>query len=116
MQLDSLKLDIIKEHKNFFGSKIDNFIIKEARSIPSLRIFIGFTVYKYVYVSIDIESTALHYSTQVWDRSITLFSAEIPSLLKERHGPLIAQNILARLDEELRLRIPDKYLIAKGWY
>lgn len=107
MQCDQLEDLIINKLDNYFNKAIKDYFIKESTDLPSLQLVMEMNIYNYYVIRITVEKGILFASIVESGFLMDLFKFQISEETLED----LAQN----LDSEIRLRIPDKYLIAKGW-
>lgn len=95
-----------------FGDKIDSIVIDDINDEPSQQTFkLGFKAYDFFAIEIDYENDLCEF--------LIVFTKEAKiSLTKE---PAVYSQItdwdkyLKGVMDEIELRIPDKFLKAKGW-
>ncbi len=104
---DVLKENLVASLMSFFGDAADDVVIAVSTDTPYVQIDVEVVVYNFFVVRFLIERTTLFASIK--QSGIQL------SILKSTLDNRGFSDILASLDLELRLRIPDKYLIANGW-
>lgn len=109
-ETDKLALDFNKKVREIFGNKVTDFVIMDVIDDPNHRAFgVKFEAYNYFAIRMNYDKgrfgcciitsemgIALHNSQKWYD------TANFDIFFKE-------------LKEEIELRIPDKFLIAKGW-
>jgi hypothetical protein len=110
---------VAKQIETFFGSKACDYYIRSADFGPGgsadLRIELEFLAYQSISVVITVERRTIYAAINIGSRMISLsktaieFDADVPSIR------YLGQTFLSDLDSELRLRVPDKFLAAKGW-
>jgi hypothetical protein len=101
--------EIIAMLKSYFGEKIDGFVVSDATDIPYTMFSIEFRLYNYFpmifnydrgrfgcAISYGVNGVGLKNSQQWYDE------ADMDIFLKE-------------LEEQIELRIPDKFLKFYGW-
>lgn len=107
MQNDDLENALIDELDNHFKDAVKDYVIKESTDTPFLQLILETTLYNYFVVRVAIEKNTIFFSIVQSGFQLQLFKAPLSD------GELKA--VPALLDKEVRLRIPDKYLQAKGW-
>ena len=102
-----IEASIVTQISDYWGSAADDFCTSESTNIPFQRFVLEFSPYRYSVVRINFERNSLFFSEVSKGISFSLLSRKVsyPDLI----------DTLAKIDEEVRLRIPDKYLVAKGW-
>ena len=108
--MDELSIGLIREVKNYFQDRVSDFCSSSGHGFPP-GINIEFILYKYLLVEILIERNTAFIGIREGKKLISLLSTE---LLKSDKCYL-RKGVIGELDQEIRLRIPDKYLTAKGW-
>ncbi|MDA0126447.1 hypothetical protein OH459_28145, partial [Vibrio sp. MM46] len=105
--IDEIEASIVTQISDYWGSVADDFCTSESTNIPFQRFVLEFSLYRYSVVRINFERNSLFFSEVSKGISFSLLSRKVsyPDLI----------DTLAEIDEEVRLRIPDKYLVAKGW-
>lgn len=114
MQQNSLEDVLIDELSEHFKSTVKSYVVKRATDVPHTEILIRFIAYEYFVIDLLIEKNKIFFSIKEGDVVLKL----VKSNLKESHEMdknRIGVLVLDELNKEIRLRIPDKYLVAKGW-
>ena len=101
--------EFIETAKKYFGNRVQGFSLYSVTDEPYKMFSLKFHAYEFYvvilnydrghfgcYISFGTDAIALE-SNKEWDDNGDLF------------------DFWADIDEQLKLRIPDKYLIAKGW-
>lgn len=104
---DQLKDILIKKLNEHFGERAQGYVVKLSTDIPFLQLEIDVILYNYFLVRVSIERQAVYLA--VAESQVVL------RLLKLALSDSNLDDFAAMLDKETRLRIPDKYLEAKGW-
>ncbi|AZQ12302.1 hypothetical protein [Shewanella khirikhana] len=107
MRSDDLEDVLIEKLDEHFKTAVKDFVVKESTDTPFLHLTIEMTLYNYFVVRLAIEKNTLFFSIVQSGFQLQLFKTSLSSE-DLRAAPSI-------LDKEIRLRIPDKYLQAKGW-
>ena len=107
MRSDNLEDASIKILNQHFNNAVKDYVVKESTDVPFLQLAIEMTLYNYFVVKVTIEKNTMFFSIVQSGFQLQLFKAPL-SDAELRMAP-------ATLDKEIRLRIPDKYLQAKGW-
>ena len=107
MRSNDLENALIERLDKYFQNTAKDYVIKESSDIPHLILTIEMTIYNFFVVRVSIERN-------------TVFSSIVQSgfllpLLKNSLSDSDLDQMPEQLDKEIRLRIPDKYLKAKGW-
>ncbi|QUH28887.1 hypothetical protein [Vallitalea guaymasensis] len=106
-----MRMEIARTIKEVFGNRIKSLEIYDIVEVPSHWAFkIKFIVYDYFVVLFNYELDIIGFS-------IELGSGKYVSLSQEKHcySNTDMATFINEIKEELELRIPDKYLIARGW-
>lgn len=105
--MENIADKVIDELASFWRERAKNFVEKVATSTPSYMIDIEFTAYNFMVIKLTIEHKSAWFSQ---------ISCGVLIQLKRDAVPLESiPETLPEIDREIRLRIPDKYLEAKGW-
>lgn len=107
---DVMEENMINSSKSFFGDAIKDFVVKTSTDVPSVMVSMEATVYNYFVIYLSYERSNLGASI-VGGNGVLLHLVFCP--FEEDQDDF--SDFLTSLDKELRLRIPDKYLAAKGW-
>ena len=107
MRSDDLEDALIKVLNQHFNNAVKDYVVKESTGVPFLQLAIEMTLYNYFVVKVTIEKNTMFFSIVQSGFQLPLFKAPL-SDSEINLAP-------ATLDKEIRLRIPDKYLQAKGW-
>lgn len=98
---------LIKMLRGFFIDAADNFTTNEATDYPRLLIQVDFSVYEYFASQLTLESKSIWFSISGGGM-----------LLRVTKGIVALDDFyqeVKKIDENIRLRIPDKYLAAEPW-
>jgi len=107
MRSDDLEDFLIEKLDEHFKDAVKDYVVKESTDNPFLQLTIEMTLYNYFVVRVAIEKNTMFFS--IVQSGFQLQLLKVPLSDSElRVAP-------AALDQEVRLRIPDKYLQAKGW-
>lgn len=110
-EVEKLAHDIVHKLSDYFGNRVDDFNIEECTAEPRRRIRMIFPIYDYFSAQLAV----------AFGIGISLISGPRAfSLARDEKFETAAHLshldwLLPQFDREVRLRIPDKYLIAKGW-
>ena len=107
MRSDDLEDALIDELDRHFKDAVKDYVVKESTDTPFLQLILEMTLYNYFVVRVAIEKNTMFFSIVQSGFQLQLFKAPL-SDEEMKVAP-------ASLDKEVRLRIPDKYLQAKGW-
>lgn len=107
MRSDDLEDALIKVLNQHFNNAVKDYVVKESTDVPFLQLAIEMTLYNYFVVKVTIEKNTMFFSIVQSGFQLPLFKAPL-SDSELKMAP-------TTLDKEIRLRIPDKYLQAKGW-
>ncbi|MGL1104151.1 hypothetical protein ACSTLM_08170, partial [Vibrio parahaemolyticus] len=107
MDIDEIEASLVTQISDYWGSAADDFCTSESTNIPFQRFVLEFSLYRYSVIRITFERNSLFFSEVSKGISFSILSRKVsyPDLF----------DTLAEIDEEVRLRIPDKYLVTKGW-
>ena len=114
MELNEVQLmavNISKVLKTILNDRISSTKIYDLVDEPNHHSFkIGFIAYNFFYVvfkyDLDIIDCYIEYGNSIC----------IPLIVnKNCYSDTVIEDYISRIKEELELRIPDKYLKAKGW-
>lgn len=107
MRSDDLEDALIESLDEHFKDAVRNYVVKESTDNPFLHLIVEMTLYNYFVVRATVEKNTIFFSIVQSGFQLHLLKAPLSdSNLK---------TVRAALDQEVRLRIPDKYLQAKGW-
>ncbi|CCN72828.1 hypothetical protein [Vibrio nigripulchritudo] len=98
---------VISEAENHFKDAVHDFVVKEHFDIPFCNLTIEMILYDFLLIEVHLEKGSMFFSL--------VHSKILFKLLSFNLSDLDMSVAMRKLDEEVRLRIPDKYLIAKGW-
>ncbi len=90
-----------------FKKAARDYVVKESTDTPTLQIVIEMTLYNYYVIRLFVDKSTVFCSIIQSGFQFPL----IKSPLQESELQVMAQ----RLEHEVKLRIPDKYLAEKGW-
>ena len=107
MRSDVVEDSIIEELDEYFKHAVRDFVVKESSNTPALQVTLEMTLYNYFVVRVTVEKGVVFFSIVQSGFLFKLFKLE----LSEENLKIAPK----KLDEEIKLRIPDKYLDAKGW-
>ena len=108
-EMDQLALDFNKKVREYFGDKVGNFVILDVLNVPGHMEFrVEFDIYKYADISVTYENGGI---------SASILLSKYPKTLNVRADYKTANfdEFFEKMKKEIELRIPDKYLEAKGW-
>lgn len=98
---------IIENLIEYFKDKVADFTVKESADIPYLQLKIECSFYNFYVIRFLVEKGTLFISISQSKYQFDLMKLTFKSELFYK--------VLEDLESELQLRIPDKYLSAKGW-
>lgn len=107
MRNDDLEDILIDKLDKHFKNAVKDYVVKESTDTPFLQLTIEMTLYNYFVVRVRIEKNTMFFSINQSGFQLQLFQSPLSD--SELN---VAPSVL---DNEVRLRIPDKYLQAKGW-
>ena len=111
-KMNKLAKDFRKQLRTFFGDRVDDIGIDEVsedRNYPEFNIVFRF--YGYFRVRFHYERGRIGFAIRYSENEYLSFRLS----QKWWTDKLDIEAMFEELDYEARLRIPDKYLIAKGW-
>ena len=98
---------LIDEFVKFWGNRVKDFVVSNSTDVPYRMLNIEFTLYNYILIRIILEHNSVFFSDVSKGICLNLLPIAIDVCEVSR--------CLKEIDSEVRLRIPDKYLRAKGW-
>jgi len=106
-------IDVSKKIKEVMGDRISTTKIYDVVH----ETYQNYYAFKIGFISYDFFSTVFQYELDVIDCYIECGKHDCISLVKGKHcySDTDLVDYFNKVKEELELRIPDKYLIAKGW-
>ena len=110
MQNENLKYTkkfLIDSFGSFWGNKVQDYVIEELGHSPHEVLTIEFKLYNYFPIRLNLEMDKISFSI--------IFSHTRIMVSKHEFSFENIDNIIESFDNEILLRIPDKFLIAKGW-
>jgi len=107
MRSDDLEDTLIEKLDEHFKNAVKDFVVKESTDTPYVQLTIEMTLYNYFVIRCAIEKNTMFFSIVQSGFQLQLFKAPL-SDSELNLAP-------ATLEQEVRLRIPDKYFQAKGW-
>lgn len=100
---------LINMLSDYFGKKISDFVVSEITDIPYTMFRIEFLMYKYFYV-------VLEYDRGAFGCGILNGNLCVPLENSQKWYDEADMNIfLKELEQQIQLRIPDKFLEFYGW-
>ncbi len=119
MQQKSEELEdlIINQLDNYFKDAIDCFTIEEYEKRPWAEICIRTRLYNYIPLRIMVERNEIFFSIIQAENDLTLLKRDLGKFISSGYdlSSIEWECVLKQLEQEVKLRIPDKYLKAKGW-
>ncbi|WIW70885.1 hypothetical protein [Anaerosinus gibii] len=95
--------------KNYFREKIDGFVISDATDIPYNMFSIEFRLYNYFPIILNYDRGSFGCAISYGEQGIALENSQ-------RWYDEADMNVFVKeLDEQIKLRIPDKFLDYYGW-
>ncbi|MFC4878199.1 hypothetical protein [Microbulbifer halophilus] len=107
--MDYIKTErnLIKSLNEYFKDAAKDYAVNESTDSPFLYLVIEITLYNYFVVRVTVGKSTVFFSIIESGFQLQLFKNQL-SISEFKLA-------LKTLDQEIRLRIPDKYLQAKGW-
>ena len=115
MQLSDFEREISRELQEFFSDRISDFTINEFSDAPILEFSADFGVYSFCVISVQISHDRVCFSWREQGYLFELTTCQLLSSVSDSGGDKIGKLALDKLNKEIMLRIPDKYLVAKGF-
>jgi hypothetical protein len=115
MEGNVLEDDVCRDLLKFFGARVDSICVKEGAGHHQPNIEVSFTLYDFLSLVLVVERSTVFIALSEIAAVIPLGSCEVRTDTKSGHLAKIEPALLLNVDKEIRLRIPDKYLAAKGW-
>jgi hypothetical protein len=112
--MDELDAKLLREIKNYFSDRVSDFCSGPGNGIPP-AVHIEFSLYKCFLAGIEVERNTAFFGVRESKLFISLLSTELLDSNSHSDKCCLKKSALEDLDREIRLRIPDKYLKAKGW-
>lgn len=100
---------LINQLISYFQEKIDNFVVSEITDTPYTMFQIEFSMYKYFYVVLNYDRGLFGCSVMNGNRYFALESSQ------EWYDQADMNIFLKELEQQIKLRIPDKFLEFYGW-
>lgn len=106
---ETISYEIINRLSDYFQKRIDDFMVSEITDTPYIMFRIEFVMYKYFNV-------VLNYDRGSFGCSIINGNRYLPLENSQSWYDKADMNIfLKELEEQIKLRIPDKFLEFNGW-
>ncbi|WP_211829386.1 hypothetical protein [Kistimonas asteriae] len=105
--MEEIAETIIDELSGYWGNRVKDFVEMVSTSTPYNRLEMAFTAYNFMVVKLTVEYNFVWFS-----------QLNSGALLKFTNTAVPLESItkaLPKVYNEIRLRIPDKYLEANGW-
>ncbi|TGA98739.1 hypothetical protein E4665_07765 [Sporolactobacillus shoreae] len=106
---DILSDEIIDKLSNYFSNKIDDFMVSDTTDTPYTMFKIEFVMYKFFNIVLNYDRGRFGCSIINGSRFITLDNSQ------KWYDKADMDIFLKELEEQLKLRIPDKFLEHYGW-
>ena len=101
-------VDLLENHLNkYFGDRVEGYMLGDFGTIPYNTIKIDFTLYHYFTARLLLEGDSVYFG--ITENGIALRIFEKPVHLNK------INEVMGLFDEQIRLRIPDKFLEARAW-
>lgn len=112
--MNDLKRQLTIEIREFFGDRATGFCVNQGTGFhPAIEI--SFILYNYFEIILTVERNTAFFALRENKLVISIAKTEL-SKTPEIENLYLGTDIMSNLDSEIRLRIPDKYLKAKGWF
>ncbi len=115
MQLSNFEREISREIKTYFSDRLSDFSINDFSEVPCLEFSADFGVYNFCVISVQISQDRVCFSWREQGFLFELATCQLISGIGGAGGEKIGVYALDNLNKEILLRIPDKYLAAKGF-
>lgn len=106
---ETISDEIINRLGDYFQKKIDDFMISEMTDTPYTMFGIEFVMYKYFNIVLNYDRGRFGCSIINGNRFLPLENSQ------KWYDKLDMNTFLKELEEQIKLRIPDKYLEFYGW-
>lgn len=106
-KVDDIEDFLIEKFNKHWKNHIDGFVISESTDVPCQMLTIEFKIYQFYPIRLHLELGTISFSI--------IFSNTIIGVFESKFSFENIDQIIEKFDSEIRLRIPDKFLIAKGW-
>lgn len=105
-----MALDLNKKMRNYFGDRADNFCVLDVVDDSNYRAFsVEFEAYNYFPVRINYDKGRVGSCIIFGEKKMSLENSQ------KWWDETDFDKFFKELQSEIELRIPDKYLEAKGW-
>lgn len=101
--------ELINILSNYFEKKIDDFMVSEITDVPHTMFRIEFSMYKYFYVVLNFDRGRFGCSIMNGNRYLPLENSQ------KWYDEADMNIFLKEFEQQIRLRIPDKFLEFYGW-
>lgn len=104
---ENISGQLIKMLSGFFTDAADDFMVSEATDYPKRLVQIDFSVYEFFSARLTLESQSIWFAISGGGRLFRVTKGIVPLDNFDEE--------VKKFDENVRLRIPDKYLAAELW-
>ncbi|MEI3604977.1 hypothetical protein SPD48_04675 [Pseudogracilibacillus sp. SE30717A] len=101
--------DLIENLESYFDEKVEDFVILDKTNVPYVMFNIRFTMYKYFNVILNYDRGAYGCAIINGDLGIDLENSQ------QWYDIADMDVFLQELEQQIELRIPDKFLEYHGW-
>lgn len=101
--------DLIENLESYFDEKVEDFVILDKTNVPYVMFNIRFTMYKYFNVILNYDRGAYGCAIINGDLGIDLENSQ------QWYDTADMDVFLQELEQQIELRIPDKFLEYHGW-
>jgi hypothetical protein len=115
MTMSDFEREFINQVLEHFSGRICTPVIKEYSEYPYLQLCVQFGLYEYCTINAQVWGEKVSFSWCSAGYRFVLVSCNLLAGKTVGLKTRLGTTALEELDSEIRLRIPDKYLIAKGW-
>ena len=102
--------NLVKEVQNYFTNKAKDFVTEILFEEPFLLFSIYFKLYDYYFITINYENGSI--GAGILNGNYIM---GIETNKKDLNDEIPLSDFMKEIDTEIQLRIPDKFLEAKGW-
>lgn len=104
--------EIVEELKLFFNNRSSNYQVSNLMEKPWVAFDITFIAYSYYVIRFNYENG--RFGMGIFSEQLIPVCASY-STMKKENKDYSFQDYLREFDFQLRLRIPDKFLLNHGW-
>lgn len=102
--------NLVKDIQNYFTQKAKDFVTEILFEKPFLSFSIYFKLYDYYFITINYENGSIGAGILNGNYIMGIITKK-----KDLNDKIPLSDFFKEIDTEIQLRIPDKFLEAKGW-